>query len=278
VNQQELGKDLRPYQYPPGNNDDKSVTLDELALKAIDLGFTVYHRPAGTIELIRQIVSQDIPVITRTWLHKGEDIGHYRVITGYDDATNEIIQDDSYQGAGLRFTYTDFLELWQAFNYEFLLIVPKQKQQSVELKLGSLKDSQEAWKQALLLAEQELNKNPDNIYSQFNQSVALYKNNQYQESVNVFEHIEHRLPDRMLWYQLEPIYAYYFLGDYDRVFEVTQEILEGGNRGNAELYYLLALIYNKQANQAMADKNVKWANTYNSSTYWKKSIEEELVK
>ena len=29
--QQDLGRDLRPYQNPQGNNDDKSVTLAELA-------------------------------------------------------------------------------------------------------------------------------------------------------------------------------------------------------------------------------------------------------
>ena len=40
-----LGQALRPYQVPSGDNDDKSVTLEEMAEKSKEYGFTPIHRP-----------------------------------------------------------------------------------------------------------------------------------------------------------------------------------------------------------------------------------------
>ena len=83
--QQTLGQALRPFQNPQGDNDDKSVTLDELAKKAEGYRLLTYHRPAGDIEKLKLFIANDMPVITRTWLKLNDDIGHYRLIRGYDD-------------------------------------------------------------------------------------------------------------------------------------------------------------------------------------------------
>src|SRR3972149_10206152 len=97
VTQAELGQSLRPYQIPGGDNDDKSVTLEELAEKSKEYGLIPYHRPMGNPDLVRQFIANDIPVIARTWTKPSEDIGHYRVLKGYDDAARIFIQDDSLQ-------------------------------------------------------------------------------------------------------------------------------------------------------------------------------------
>src|SRR3990167_10565658 len=73
--QQKLGQDLRPYQNPQGDNDDKSVTLSELAEKSKEFGFVPFHRPNGDFEKIKYFIASDIPVITRTWTKPNEDIG-----------------------------------------------------------------------------------------------------------------------------------------------------------------------------------------------------------
>ena len=67
VSQQELGQALRPYQVPGGDNDDKSVTLQELAEKSKEYGFIPYHRPMGNPDLVKQFIANDMPVISRTW-------------------------------------------------------------------------------------------------------------------------------------------------------------------------------------------------------------------
>lgn len=263
--QQELGQALRPYQIPGGNNDDKSVTLRELAEKSKEYGFVPYHRPNGNIESIKLFITYNIPVITRTWLKENEDIGHYRVIKGYDSSTGEIIQDDSLQGKNLRYSYDQFLTLWKKFNYEYLVLVPEEKIPIATLILGEDADELVSWSKAVANAQEEVSKNPADLYSRFNLSVALYHTGDYQQAVEVFETVEQRLPFRTLWYQIEPIQSYYELNKYDRVFEITDRILNYYNRAFSELYLIRGEIYKKQGNVQKARQEFENAVRYNAN-------------
>ncbi|MBI2019881.1 C39 family peptidase, partial [Candidatus Daviesbacteria bacterium] len=136
VSQKQLGQDLRPYQISGGDNDDKSVTLEELAEKSKEYELIPYHRPNGNIELIKLFIIYDIPVIARTLTKPHEDIGHYRIVKGYDDNRGQIIQDDSLQNKNLWFNYDDFNTLWEKFNFEYLVLVPEDKKEIAEAILG----------------------------------------------------------------------------------------------------------------------------------------------
>ncbi len=102
-----LGQDLRPYQNSQGDNDDKNVSLDELVQEAKKFGLLAYHRPNGSMQLLKQFVANGLPVIIDTNMTTSDDIGHYRVVKGYDDTSGVIIQDDSMQGHNVRFSYAD---------------------------------------------------------------------------------------------------------------------------------------------------------------------------
>jgi hypothetical protein len=236
--QQELGQSLRPYQNPQGDNDDKSVTLHELATKAEEFGLISYHRPNGSSELIKQLIVLDLPVMTRTLLNEHDDIGHYRVIKGYDEATREFIQDDSLQGHNLRYTYSLFNRLWSVFNYEYLVLTPPDKVNAVEAILGDNVDKKTAWKHAADSAREALRVNGDAVYSRFNLAVALYYLGEHEQAAVEFEQVEVLLPFRALWYQIEPIQTYYELGDYQRVFEMTEAIFDRQNRAFSELHVI----------------------------------------
>ena len=93
-NQQELGQKLRPWQNPAGINDDKNVFLSELERTASEYGLLSYHRRDGELQLLKALIANNIPVLVRTYLHPNEDIGHFRIIRGYNDNTQIIIQDD----------------------------------------------------------------------------------------------------------------------------------------------------------------------------------------
>lgn len=261
--QQNLGQDLRPYQNPQGDNDDKSVTLEELAEKSKEYGFIPYHRPNGNIEIIKLFITYDIPVIARTLTKANVDIGHYRIVKGYDDQTNEIIQDDSLQNKNLRFSYSDFNTLWKQFNYEYLVLVPIDKVKIAEQILEEDKDEKIAWRKAVQNSENELLENPNDTYARFNLSVALYSVSEYQKSVEEFEKVENLLPFRTLWYQIEPILAYYELGNYDRVFEITDRVLSNYNRAFSELYLIRGNIYKNQGNITAARSEFQKAVFYN---------------
>lgn len=263
--QEELGQQIRPYQIANGDNDDKSVTLKELGQNATEYGFLVYNRPNGTIDLLKRFVAADMPVITRTWLHPGEDIGHYRVVYGYTDNTKEIIQQDSMEGKDLRYSYDVFNELWKNNSFEYLVLVPKEKKEIAENILGADRDEQTAWRSALHTAQNQLKENPNDVYARFNSSIAYYHLNDYTSAVKEFEQVEPRLGFRTLWYQTEPIQAYKKLGNYDRVFAKTDQILNNQNRAFSELYIIRGDIYKKQGNLDLAHAEYEKAVYYNQN-------------
>lgn len=263
--QQTIGQQLRPFQNPQGDNDDKSVTLDELAEKAKEYGLVPYHRPNGTSELIKLFITYDIPVVTRTWLKVDDDIGHYRVIKGYDDITGEFIQDDSLQGKNLRYSYADFDAIWKKFNYEYLVLVPEDKKEIAQAILGENADFNKAWQNAVRQAQDELRNNPNDIYARFNISVALYNVGDFRQATEEFEKVENKLPFRTLWYQIEPIKAYYELGNYSRVFEITNKILNNYNRAFSELYIIRGNSYLKLGNIEAAKQEFEKAVFYNQN-------------
>lgn len=270
--QAEIGQALRPYQHPTGDNDDKSVTLAELAAYAAEQGLIPYHRPAGSVELLQQFIAADIPVITRTWLEPADDIGHYRVVIGYDQVRHILIQDDSLQGAGLEYTETDFLELWQAFNYEFLVLVRPEQRQVAERLLGELRDERQAWQRALALADQQRTIHSADIYAQFNRSVALHHLGRFAEAIQEFEGVKQQLPPRMLWYQIEPLLAYYAVGDFDRVLQLSDQILNNQNRAFSELYVLKGTIFEQRGDTTAAQQAFELARTYNSGKHWRVNV------
>ena len=265
VSQQELGQALRPYQVPGGDNDDKSVTLEELAEKSKEYGLIPYHRPMGNPDLVKQFIANGMPVITRTLTKPNEDIGHYRIIKGYDETAGTFLQDDSLQNKNLTYSYADFNEIWKKFNYEYLVLVPEDKQELAERILEENADKKTAWENAVKNSEQELAGNPNDIYARFNLSVAYYNIGEYQLSTEEFEKVENLLPFRTLWYQIEPIEAYYELGNYDRVFEITDAVLNNYNRAFSELYILRGKIYQSRGQTELARQEYERAVFYNSN-------------
>lgn len=240
VSQKILGDELRPYQIASGINDDKSVTLSEIAEKSKDFGFVPILRPNGTPQVLINFIANNMPIIARTWTKPNEDIGHFRVIKGYDQEKMIFIQDDSLQGKNLEFSFDEFNILWEKFGYEYLVLVPPEKLEIAKQILGDDYDEGTAWQKAANTAQ-----------NQFNLSISLFHIGKMEESVKSFEQVEDMLPFRTLWYQIEPIYAYYKLNNFEKVFRITDKIINNGNRAYSEVYIIRANSYKKMG---MADK------------------------
>lgn len=262
-----IGQALRPYQIPGGDNDDKSVTLEELAKYSEKFGFIPYHRPMGNPEIVKNFIAQDIPVIARTWLTPTEDIGHYRVIKGYDENLGVYIQDDSLQNKNLSYTYDEFNQIWKKFNYEYLVLVPPEKDQLAKQILGENADQEKAWQNAVENSINTLDQNPNDVDVRFNLSVAYHNIGEYEKSVEEFEKVESALSFRTLWYQIEPIESYFELGNYDRVFEITDKILNNQNRAFSELYILRGKVFQLQGQNELARQQFQNAVLYNSNLH-----------
>ncbi|MGZ3594711.1 MAG: C39 family peptidase [Syntrophales bacterium] len=80
-------------------------------LKALKLDVSYeYH---GTLELIKQNIDNNVPIL---WLHfvpVGRRVGrHAAVVIGYDDTARKMIVADPAWGAEIAMPYTEFLQRW----------------------------------------------------------------------------------------------------------------------------------------------------------------------
>lgn len=265
VSQNELGDRMRPYQVASGDNDDKTIFTYEFVQWAKEYGFESVGRVNGDIELLKTFTANGIPVVVKTWLNVNDDIGHFRIVRGFDEGRQVIIQDDSYHGPNKNISYFDFLSMWQPFNYNYMIVYTPAQAPLVQAIIGEEIEEITAWQNALTRAQREAELDPENVYPWFNMATAYYHLGEYQSSVEAFERVENRLPRRMLWYQIEPIQAYQALGNYDRVFEITDRLLNGGNRAYSELYQLRGEIYLAQGDIARAREQFELALLYNKN-------------
>ncbi len=278
ISQATLGDQLRPFQNPQGINDDKSVSLAEIAAWGDANGFTSYHRAAGTIKVLQRLVAADIPVVTRTWLNGEDDIGHFRVVVGYDQATDELIQDDSLQGDDLRYSYDAFDELWEPFSREFLVLARDEQRDTVERILGPRSDETTSWRLAKQTALQQLQEDPDALWPRFNLGVAEYQLGNPEAAVAAYDQVRERIPSRTLWYRVEPLIALYQIEAYDRVFEQTAMIFQSQNRAYSELYALRAAMFAEQDQATAANEARAAARRYNSAPYWRENIPAPILE
>src|SRR3990170_3221839 len=145
ASQSELGDKMRPYQIPSGDNDDKTIFTYEFTEWAQKYGLKAVDRRNGDIETLKRFTANGIPVVVKTWLHLNEDIGHFRIVRGFNEEAQVIIQDDSYEGPNRRISYFDFLSMWQPFNYDYIIVYTSEQKDLVEAILGEEFDEKIAW-------------------------------------------------------------------------------------------------------------------------------------
>lgn len=265
VSQQEIADDLRPFQQVKGIGDDKSVTLDELAGFAKKKNLETYKRPGGDMEKLKLFLENNIPILTITWLNLDGGFGHYRIIKGYDDKLNQIREDDSIFGLDQKLSYSEFLNLWQYFNYQYLIVVPPEKKDLVEAILRDENNITASYKLALSKAQNEYVQNPSNVLPLFNESTNFYYLGDFENSVKSFEQSQKNLHFRMTWYQLEPLLSYQKVKKYDKAFSLIDSIFKSGDIAFSELYRIRGEIYLDQGKIDEAKKEFQLAIYYNKN-------------
>ena len=264
MGQQNIADVVRPYQVPNGDNDDKNVSLHEFKKFIESNSLYAYYRVGGKVDTLKFLLANGYPVIARTWLNNKEDIGHFIIVTGYNNNNQTLNIQDSYYGKR-NMSYTDFLDLWRPFNYEFIIVSDSlNKNRSFNLIDYAIPESS-MYQKAIDLAKNEINGNNNRIYGLFNISTSYYHLKDYTKSIEYFEMVEPDLPDRMLWYQLEPVLAYKELKNYDKVFRILNNMLEKGNRAYAEAYFIKGQIFENQGKIEEAKKEYQKAIIYNKN-------------
>lgn len=220
------------------NPEDKNVSPHEMADFARAQGYLARTQINNTTDTLHLLLANGLPVIVETW-HEDEPnngMGHYRLLTGYDDPGQRWIAFDSFDakdlinpgGAyqGITVPYANFDELWRVFNRVAVVIYPPDKADLVADILGPQADDGAMWAASLAQAQAEAQANPTDPFAPFNQGSSLLALGRPDEAAATFDQARRLgLPWRMLWYQFGPFEAYYATGRFPEMVALADATL-----------------------------------------------------
>ncbi len=243
LTQADIGAVLRRHE------DDKNVSPEELVDFARGQGFYGQLRVNGNASLMKLLLSNGVPVIIETWLEEepNDGMGHYRMLTGYDEAEQYWIGYDSYVDTGLfssfrtyrgiRMAYGETEELWSVFNHTYLLVYTEAQRPAIESIFGAALDADIMWQEALAAAHQAVQAQPNNAFAWFNLGTDLTALGDYAGAADAYDRARaFGLPWRMLWYQFGPFAAYHAVGRYQDVVALADATLVN-TQSIEELHY-----------------------------------------
>jgi tetratricopeptide (TPR) repeat protein len=219
---------------------DKNVGPHELAAfvqQATPLKALV--RAAGDLETLQRFTAAGFPVIVQRGLDAYVWMGHYQVISGYDDARQLFYVYDSYLGpsTAIGTPYNELLQDWRAFNFTYLVVYPPDREGEVSSILGSHFDPDYNLIFAAELAGDELShlSGRDLFFGWYNLGTSQVELGQYPAAAEAFDRAfatYDELPTagkpwRMLWYQTSPYPAYYHTARYADVEALASRTMEG---------------------------------------------------
>ncbi|GEM46672.1 hypothetical protein DC3_23070 [Deinococcus cellulosilyticus NBRC 106333 = KACC 11606] len=222
LRQHQVAEALKP------NPRDKNVTPQQVLEYVQQQGFQAKLGSGGNLGTLKNLVKRGIPVMVHTWMElPGEGgLGHFRLVTGYDETRRQFTTFDSYLGPRRVFSYGQFDQDWQVMNRTYLVVYPGQKAPWVEKTLGVRMDDRWVERNALRVALREAKEQPDNPFAFFNLGSSLLKVNSPRAAVRAFDRaFSLGVPPRMLWYQFTPFQAHLQAGQPGRVVELTSRVL-----------------------------------------------------
>jgi tetratricopeptide (TPR) repeat protein len=234
-----VGRAIKPYA------DDKNVMPYEMEeFISAETGLRSLVRVGGDLELVRSLIAAGFPVL----LEKGTFLtdlagefswmGHYQLATGYDDAREVLIVQDTYVGENHEMSYADILKGWRAFNYLYLVAYPPEREAEVLSILGPRLDEAYSAQLAAQRASDEIFSAEDSqgrFFAWFNRGTSLAALQDYggaaaaydEAFASVYPNISQAdRPWRMMWYQTGPYRAYFYSGRYYDVLNLASTTLD----------------------------------------------------
>jgi len=235
---EDVGHYVKPFE------EDKNVMPYELAdYVTSQTKLSTVIRSGGTLDLLKRLVANGYVVLIEkgTYIQdvttgKPSWMGHYNEVSGYDDATQEIIVQDAYFKPDLRIQYDTILQEWRAFNYIFLVVYPPEKEQNLLSVLGDYAGETNSYRIAYGKASAEINtlSGIGAYFAWFNRGTSQVNLQDYAGAVESYDQAfalypnlpEDKRPFRMLWYQTGPYFAYYYMARYQDVINLATQTID----------------------------------------------------
>jgi uncharacterized protein YvpB len=225
------------------NKVDKNVMPYEMAdfVSQAMPGMDTIIRVGGDFETLKRLIANGYPVLIEkgpqfrdinyhiTWM------GHYQVLTGYNDQEGYFIAQDSYEHENFIQSYNELLPQWRSFNYLYLVAFPSEDRNDVLNLLGEDADEELNYRNALQKAQNEIYQvdGVDRFFALYNYGTNLVSLRDYEGAAKAYDQafaVYDALPEditvrpyRMLWYQTGPYYAYYYTGRYVNVIKLATD-------------------------------------------------------
>lgn len=258
---------MQAASYLKPNEEDRNVSpwqINEYVNEFTTLKSTAHA--SGTMDLLKRLIAAGFPVVIEKGYEPGVGAegwyGHYLTVFGYDDEKQELYSRDTYlgpfDGRPRIDSYDQFMKWWQHFYYTFYVVYPSADEETVMRIIPDvLQDEFAMWEHTAEVARQELEEDPENVFTWFNLGVALTRMGQvaspetapgfqagdnaryYEEATEAFDRARDiGLPPRTLYYEHRPLMAYYRTGRIQDVLDLTAAMLEtSGGRWVEEIYW-----------------------------------------
>ena len=225
----------------PNEKDDKNVMPYEMEnfVEDYTTDLAAVVRSGGNLDLIKRYIAAGFPVLVEkgyfetdvdgnyTWM------GHYQFVSGYDDSVEAMIVQDTYlDGPDFYIKNDEFLEGWRSFNYLFLVVYPRVREEEVLALLGDWVDPTWANQHALEIARLETTTltGVDQFFAWYNLGTSYVNLADYVSAAQAYDQAfmayanlpdNNQRPFRMVWYQTGPYFAYYYSARYQDVLDLA---------------------------------------------------------
>jgi tetratricopeptide (TPR) repeat protein len=207
--------------------------------------YRALYRYGGDIPLIKRLLAAGFPLVVEKGYYEADYkgkvgwLGHYQFVTGYDDAANELIVQDTYHdGPNFHIPHATFIEGWRSFDFVFYIVYPADREQDLTRLLGPYADAVSAAQKALDQANQDIQglSGIDLFFAWFGKGTSHVALQQYVDAATAYDQAfsiyatlgsnDSERPYRMMWYQTGPYWAYFYSNRYQDVINLANTTFE----------------------------------------------------
>ncbi len=219
------------------HKDDRNVMLQEmLDFVQAKTNLKGQLRYGGDIEVIKRLLSGGFPVLLERGHTDEEDgwMGHYSIITAYDDSTQTVQIPDTLLGM-MNMTYSELEHDWWHFDGIYLVVYPAEREQEVLTLLGEDADPARNLQNTLAKVEARIQQvsGQDLFFAVYSKGSVLVEMGDYlgaaqayDQAFALYNQLDFGLrPWRITWYQVGPYLAYYYTGRYQDALNLADQTI-----------------------------------------------------
>jgi tetratricopeptide (TPR) repeat protein len=241
--------DVAPVLKP--DPEDKHVGIHQMAEYAEGRGLHAIIRSGGTLDGLKRLLAAGYPVIIESWYVRDarDQLGHYRLVVGYDDAAQLFDLYDSLYDPPTAMGYQELYELWRVFDWTYLIVAPSDRWDEALALIGPDNDDGAMYEAALNRALAEAESPPPACvayaacddwvtFSWYTAGTNLTALGRHDEASAAYDRARQLgLHYRMLWYQFGPYESYFAVGRYADVIALADATLATASNLEESLYW-----------------------------------------